>query len=73
VSVSLLGIAAPAAFAALPQSTIKTECQQAGGVDRVWYEQPTVTWSTCTYTAISGGLYRDYYENGNFYGTRRVR
>ncbi|HXV91845.1 MAG TPA: hypothetical protein VD813_01000 [Pseudonocardia sp.] len=73
VTVALgVGVSAGTASAAISQGTIKSECQQAGGSYYVSYSGG-YTWSSCTYTAISGGVYRDYYCDGEYYSTRRIR
>jgi hypothetical protein len=62
-AVGALILTAPGA-SALPESTIKSECEKACGT----YTHNNGT-STCTYKDIKGNRYTDVYENGEFLDT----
>jgi hypothetical protein len=61
---------APAAVAKpVSNSTLKSECKDAGGT---WESVPDGnggTESSCKYRDIDGHQHIDYYKNGNFLGT----
>ena len=60
---------APASALRISEKTIKSECLDAGGTYGTAVYQGT-RFSTCTYRDYYGDVYTDYYDNGDYYGTK---
>lgn len=54
---------------AIPESTIKSECADAGGQYGTSTDKAGNRYSVCTYTDESGDKYTDNYINGNYSST----
>jgi hypothetical protein len=69
----LSAVMAPAAQAQpISETTIKSECKQAGGTYSTANAGADMRWSGCTYKAADGTTYTDNYANGNYTGTHQV-
>ena len=55
--------------APIKESTIKSECADAGGTYST-VVKGSFRYSTCSYQDIDGNGYTDYYLNGSYYSTR---
>ncbi|BBX03197.1 hypothetical protein BST36_05035 [Mycolicibacterium moriokaense] len=71
---AMLGVLASAVAHAKPlsETTIKNECNQAGGSYSTANLGGGMRWSGCTYKAADGNTYTDNYNNGTYTTTNQV-
>lgn len=65
---AFLATASAAEAQPIKESTIKSECKDAGGTYSTSVKGGT-RFSTCSYRDISGDLNVDYYANGEYYSS----
>lgn len=67
----IVGSAAQAEAKPIKESTIKSECKDAGGTYHTGVGGITgIRFSSCNYAGADGVMYADYYENGEYTHTK---
>lgn len=71
IAIGAMTVGAPLALA-IPEGTIQSECDEAGGNYTTGVDKAGNRDSNCTYTDNTGNFYQDSYVNGAYTGTVQI-